>query len=133
MIGSRHRDEHGLTPRQAMAAEHYVLHGSMSAAYRHAYSTSNMQPATVNRKAIDLFRVPAVARRVEQLRAEAEERATITRDEALALLAVIARGKQSAVAVRAIDRLAKMCGWDKQAVLGDDRVTITLNLGDPAE
>ena len=63
-MSGRHKDKHGLTPRQAMAVEHYVLHGCMSDAYRHAYSTANMQPATVNRRAIDLFSVPQVAARV---------------------------------------------------------------------
>jgi len=33
----------------------------------------------------------------------------------------------------AIDRTAKMCGWDKQAVLSGEGITITLNMGEPPD
>jgi len=165
--------QHGLTPRQAAAVRHFLTHGNMTAAYRHAYSTANMKPATANRRAIDLFQKPAVVARVEQLRAECEAHAAMSREEALEIAANIARGKLSdyldqdghidpakvvacgpdldeytedtmgAMTVRrkvklgsrlaAIDRTAKMCGWDKQAALGDGQIVINLNMGDPPD
>ncbi len=75
---SRHRDENGLTPKQRAAVEHYVLHGCMSDAYRHAYETKNMQTATVNRKASELFEAPHVAARVQALREEMKAAAVVT-------------------------------------------------------
>jgi len=165
--------QHGLTPRQAAAVRHFLTHGCMTAAYRHAYSTANMKPATVNRRAIDLFQKPAVAARVEQLRAQTEERAALSRHEALGILAEIARGTVAhfldadgsldiskvvssgsevqeftedtigtatvrrrvklASPLQAIERTAKMCGWDKQAALGDGQIVINLNMGDPPD
>ncbi|MFO8006980.1 MAG: terminase small subunit, partial [Candidatus Brocadiia bacterium] len=94
-MDSRHKDKHGLTPKQAMAVEHYILHGCMSDAYRHAYSTANMKPATVNRRAIELFAKPHVASRVQALREENDRLCQLTRKEALAILARIARGELS--------------------------------------
>jgi len=165
----RHKNKHGLTPKQAMAVEHYVLHGSMSSAYRQAYSVANMQPATVNRRAIELFATPHVAARVQALREEMAAQCALTRQEALHILTQIARGKLSnyldengdidlqrvkalggpdieAVEksdlmrgmarklkvrsqIQAIERIAHMCGWDKQGPLVADGVIINLNLG----
>jgi len=76
-----------------MAVEHYVLHGGMSGAYRHAYSTANMQPATANRRAIELFDRPQVAARVVAPREESDLLSQLSREKALAILARIARGE----------------------------------------
>jgi hypothetical protein len=165
----RHKNKHGLTPKQAMAVEHYVLHGCMSGAYRQAYSVANMQPATVNRRAIELFDSPPVAARVQQIREENNRACQLAREEALAILTRIARGKVAPYLeadgsvdvrkvkefggpdveaveeyvsgkalsrklkirdpIRAIERIAHMCGWDKQGPLVADGIIINLNMG----
>jgi hypothetical protein len=176
-MDSRHKDEHGLTPKQAMAVEHYILHGCMSDAYRHAYSTANMKPATINRRAIELFAKPHVTARVQALREQNNRISELSRKEALAILARIARGELSQYLdheghirpelvqqggpelesyaerrrvgpgdedmillsrklkirdpIRAIERLAHMCGWDHQGPIQAEDVNIHLNIGGP--
>ena len=163
------RDEHGLTPKQAKAVAHFVEHGDMSAAYRHAYNAERMKLATINRNAFDLFQVPPVAARVQALREDMAQASKLTREEALEILAKIARAnltdyldasgeidpkklplggpdlEQIAITesemgvarklkvrnpIQAIERIARMCGWDKQLGLDSDGITINLNLGD---
>ena len=148
---TRHKDEHGLTPKQAMAVEHYVMHGCMSDAYRAAGYSTRGKPATVNRKAIALFDLPHVAARVQELREENAERCALTREEALQILARCARGEEPSEIketyrngkvqriirarrpIEAIARIARMCGWDKQGPIEAEGVAIYLNIGGPAE
>jgi len=56
-----------LTPKQETAAQEYVACGDKSEAYRRAYDTSGMKPATINRAAFELFDNPKVAARVKSL------------------------------------------------------------------
>jgi len=136
--------------------------------YRHAYSAANMQPTTVNRRAIELFDRPQVDARVQALREETAAHGILTRQEALEILTRIARGELStyldddghvdpwkvkalggpdiqsfgttgrkgAVScrlqlhdpIRAIELIARMCGWDKQAVIVAERTIININI-----
>ena len=56
-----------LTPKQQHFCRAVVSGCTMSDAYREAYNTSNMKPATVHREAHSLMSHPKVATRVESL------------------------------------------------------------------
>ncbi len=86
----------GLTAKQEKAVQHYILHGNMTAAYRHAYKVNRMKLTTIHRKAFALFNdKPHVAARVEELREENNRISQLSCQEALAILARIARGELS--------------------------------------
>jgi Asp/Glu/hydantoin racemase len=55
------------TPKQQRFCRAVVSGCTMSDAYREAYNTSNMKPATVNREAHTLMATPKIATRVERL------------------------------------------------------------------
>ena len=50
-----------LTPKQLHFARAVVSGCTMSDAYREAYNTSNMKPATINREAHTLMSTPKIA------------------------------------------------------------------------
>lgn len=71
-----------MTQRQAEFAKAYVEHEfDASAAYRHAYSTENMLPTSVNRKAHDVLHHPKVQKRIAELQARAMVRHDVTVDD----------------------------------------------------
>ncbi|MFO8007247.1 MAG: terminase small subunit, partial [Candidatus Brocadiia bacterium] len=57
------RNGRGLTAKQEKAVQHYILHGNMTAAYRHAYDCGRMKAATIKRRAFELFNTPHIAAR----------------------------------------------------------------------
>jgi phage terminase small subunit len=65
-----------LTPKQQHFCRAVVSGCTMSDAYREAYNTSNMKPATVNREAHTLMATPKIATRVEALQ-RAKDRAVV--------------------------------------------------------
>jgi len=69
-----------LTMKQNKAAMKYVECGDKSEAYRYAYNTENMKPASVNRKAKDLFDNVKIRARVEELQLKHRERHNVTVD-----------------------------------------------------
>jgi len=69
-----------LTPKQEKAARKYVECGDKSEAYRFAYDTSRMKPASVNRVAHRLFEQVKIRSRIEELQAEIAERHDLTVD-----------------------------------------------------
>ena len=66
----------GLTPKQQHFCRAIASGCTMSDAYREAYSTSRMKPATINREAHTLMANPKITARVETLQ-RAKERAVI--------------------------------------------------------
>jgi hypothetical protein len=90
----------------------------MSDAYREAYSTSNMKPATVNREAHTLMATPKITTRVERLQRQ-KDRAIVAaslsdRERVLTTLRRLldhAEGTPAEhVALRAADLLGKSVG-----------------------
>jgi hypothetical protein len=65
-----------LTPKQTHFCRAVVSGCTMSDAYREAYNTSNMKPATVHREAHTLKSNPKIATRVESLQG-AKDRAVV--------------------------------------------------------
>lgn len=80
-----------LTIKQEAFAQAYIKLGDKSAAYREAYSTSNMKANTIHRKAQELFNNGLVTARIEFLRSEIEKRNKIEIDELLIALAGMVR------------------------------------------
>ncbi len=68
-----------LTEKQELFCRHYLdTEGNASEAYRMAYDTTKMQPATVHHAAWELMSNPKVAQRIDTLR---EERRQATEEE----------------------------------------------------
>lgn len=65
-----------LTPKQESFCLAYVATGNASEAYRKAYNTEKMAPATVNRAAKELMDNPKIAARITALRERITEQAT---------------------------------------------------------
>jgi phage terminase small subunit len=154
-----------LTAKQKEAADHFLIHGNQSEAFRHAYNVKATTKAeTVRSNASALFSKPHVAAYVEKHRNRETNKAIITRERALEILSEIAEGKISefitesgdidtvAVAksghtvesfrqaitdsgstksikvrdpISAIDRIAKLEGWDKQKESPVDGINFT--------
>ena len=53
------------TAKEQKAIDHYIVHRNKSDAYRHAYSSDNMKPQTINRNAILVFNRPRVKQIVD--------------------------------------------------------------------
>jgi len=80
-----------LTIKQEKFCQAYIRLGDKSAAYREAYNTSKMLPASINRKAFELFENVNIRSRVEQLQRELVERNKITVDELVQSMAGMVR------------------------------------------
>ncbi|RRJ91517.1 terminase small subunit [Paenimyroides tangerinum] len=80
-----------LTIKQEIFCQAYLRLGDKSAAYREAYSCSNMKAETIHSKASLLSSEDKVRARIEQLQKEAIERNKATLDEVLIVLADIIR------------------------------------------
>lgn len=78
-----------LTIKEEKAVQAYMVDGNKTDAYKSSYTTENMKPATINRKAHLLFKKENVRARIEVLRKELEERNKITVDEIVQELAGI--------------------------------------------
>lgn len=80
-----------LTIKEENASQAYIRLGDKSAAYREAYSCSNMKPETINRRAFDLFNKGKIKARIEFLQSEIVERNKVTIDEVVENLADMLR------------------------------------------
>lgn len=67
-----------LTQRQENFCAAYIETGNATEAYRRAYSTEGMKPATVNRKAKALIDMGKIRARIEEARAPVMEEAALT-------------------------------------------------------
>lgn len=80
-----------LTIKQENFCQSYIRLGDKSAAYREAYSTSNMKPESVNRLAFALFENVNITSRIEELRNSISNRNEIEIDELVKCLAGMVR------------------------------------------
>jgi len=82
-----------LTIKQEAFCQSYIKSGDKSAAYREAYSTSNMKTTTIYRKAQELFTNGKVTARIEELQSKvadiAENKFQITSEEMLRHLNIL--------------------------------------------
>ena len=103
-----------LTPKQEAFAQAIAKGASASDAYREAYVTDNMKPATINNSAYQLTLNPDITERIASLKAEVAERTKITLQghlEALGSLRNLAAKKgQYAAAITAEIARAKAAG-----------------------
>ena len=74
----KNKAKYQLTVKQEKFCQEYVKIGNASEAYRIAYNTSGMLPATVNRRAKDLMDNGKIRARTEELIAPAAKKATLT-------------------------------------------------------
>jgi phage terminase small subunit len=111
-----------LTARQRKAADHYLLNGDKTAAYRSSFSHQNQKDTSVNRNAHALFALPHVAAYVEAAQSKAADKAIFDRAKALLILSGIAEGQEvrgeerpvtTGDQIKAIERIAKLEGWDQ--------------------
>jgi len=80
-----------LTPKQEKFCQEYVKTGNKSEAYRRAYSTKNMKPETVNRRAFELHEDGKIKARLQFLQKQVAERNKIDIDEIVTILSKLAR------------------------------------------
>lgn len=80
-----------LSIKQEKFCNYYVESGNASDAYRRAYSCKGKSDNTVWVEASRLANNPKVALRISELRSEMQRRSDITKDEAVGILADIAR------------------------------------------
>ena len=88
-----------LTIKQEKFCGYYIECGNASEAYRRAFSCGKMKPETVNRTAFELLENRKISARIAELRTQMQQRSDFTRDEALRILADIARVNMSDVLV----------------------------------
>lgn len=72
-----------LTPKQEAFCHSYLETGNASEGYRSAYSTSNMKPETINRRAKDLLDHSKIQARMAQLQDELKEVSDISKERIL--------------------------------------------------
>lgn len=89
---SRAKDANGLTTQQENFCKEFVVCGDASEAYRKTYSTKNMKPTTINRKAKALMDNGKIRARIEQLKAPALKKFNVTRERIIGELARIGFG-----------------------------------------
>lgn len=117
-----------LTSKQEKFCQAYVLLGDKSAAYREAYSTSNMKSTTINRKAVKIFNEGKIRARIEELQRRAEKRNELSVDWVLKKLKKIVEENDPKDRVAALDKLMKhFGGYDKD---NDKKVTVTVSFKD---
>lgn len=126
-----------LTPKREKFAKLYVEEGEASKAYREAFSTKGMSDKTIWEAASRLLKDSKVAARVDELKAQHQERHNVTVDSLLAELeearttAQTSEKPQSAAMVSATMGKARILGLDKQVLEHKDReVTVVVNRPD---
>lgn len=113
----------GLTGNEKSAADHFLVHGKKGDAFAASgYSTKNMKPATLSRRAVELFQRPHVMAYIEKMQNKASEEVVFEMKDALEILANIARGIETrgddrpvgtSEQIKAIERISKLLGWDQ--------------------
>lgn len=109
-----------LTIKQEKFCNYYLETGNASEAYRRAFSCSRMKEKTIWEKASVLLLKDKVRARIEQLRVELQRRSDITKDEAVGILADIARAN-------IVDTLFVRRGKDFMTILIDDITKLPLS------
>lgn len=80
-----------LTPKQEAFCQAYIRLGDKSAAFREAYSTSNMKSETIHSRACRLTSEYKISARIESLRTEVKEDNKVTINEIVNTLADMLR------------------------------------------
>lgn len=106
MAAKRH-----LTPKQERFALEYFKTGNASEAYRIAYDCQKMSPEAIAVEASKLSQNPSITLIVDRLRAKAEARGIMTKEQAIARLAEIAMQDEKD-RVAAVKELSKIMGWE---------------------
>ena len=125
-----------LTDKQEKFCQEFVKLSNASEAYRQAYDTSRMKPASVNRKAKELTDNVKIASRLEELREELRERYKLTVDDLIQELeearttALSCETPQTSAAVASTMGKAKLLGLDKQLIEHSGEVTTRQVLSD---
>ena len=121
------KGQSGLTPKQQHFCQAVASGCTMSDAYREAYNTSKMKPATVNREAHALMANPKITARVEVLQ-RAKDRAVIAsslsdRERVLRKLRAVMDSQENVMAqLRAAELLGKSIGLFKDVVETEERI-----------
>ena len=103
----------GLTPQQEAFARAVASGKSLSDAYRDAYHSDRMKPATINRRASELMAHGKVTARVAELRAELAELGLWSREDSTrTLIGVINNPDKASDIVAAVKALNEMHGYD---------------------
>ncbi|MDD5581392.1 MAG: terminase small subunit [Methylobacter sp.] len=117
-------NKHMLKIKQEKFCQELVMCGSQSEAYRVAYNSENMQPATIHSRASELMKNSKVRARVSELQAAIAEKNAITADD---LLQELEQARQLALLTRQPSAMitatmgkSKILGFDK-IILSDDK------------
>ena len=110
-----------LSIKQEKFCNYYLESGNASEAYRRAFSCSKMAEKTIWEKASILLSKDKVRASVEQLRSELQRRSDITKDEAVGILADIARAN-------IVDALVVRKSQDFVTILVGDISKLPLNI-----
>jgi hypothetical protein len=113
-----------LTHKQEAFCNAYIETGNASEAYRRAYDAGRMKPATINRKAAEVFANGKVTARLSEMRGNIASAHGVTVASLIAELEEARqvgkeRGQASAMAVATMGK-AKLAGLDKD--VGDDAI-----------
>ena len=105
-----------LTLRQQQFCNEYVSNGgNATAAYKAAYNSSNMLPATINRKAKTLMDTGKIRARIDQLTAPAAKKAALTVESHIEELSRLKEAAETAghftAAIRAEELRGKAVGF----------------------
>ena len=115
-------DEYGLTEKQRKFAENVIAGMSIADSYRNSYDASEMQPATVQRRAAELMvngKVKACIETLAAARKRQSEATTVSdRDMLVTLLRQWSKGEAPATQtqLRAAELLGKACGLYRDVV-----------------
>lgn len=109
-----------LTIKQEKFCNCYLECGNASEAYRRVFSCDKMKPESVNRKAKELLDNGKITARIAELQDGMQRRSDMTRDEAVGILADIARAN-------IVDALVVRRGKDYTTILIDDVTKLPLS------
>lgn len=112
-----------LTPKQEKFCQEFIKTGNQSDAYRTAYNSENMLPATINNKAYQLINQDDIRARVVQLQAQVAKKFEVTVESLTKELEEdrqLARELgQPGAAISALNVKARIHGLDKQIMSND--------------
>lgn len=110
-----------LTIKQEKFCNYYLETGNASEAYRRVYNCKKWKEKSIWEKSSTLLNNVKVQSRIEQLREELQRRSDITKDEAVGILADIARAN-------IVDALMVKTGDDFTTILVKDVTKLPLNI-----
>ena len=119
-----------LTPKQEMFAKKYVELGSQTEAYKCAYNYKKMLPASINRKAKEVYDNVNVAARILELRKYHAKRHDMTIDDLINELEearqIGAGAEQAGAMVSATMGKAKLLRLDQDVAVANEALRIEI-------